>query len=206
MSDLVISAKPRSLGRSASRQLRREGLVPGIFYMNGKENVPVSVHPLALRPVVYTKDTHIVHLQVEGGFSHDCILKDVTFDPITDAIVHFDLQGIAAERKVTVEVPVVLVGQAVGVRDGGIIEHFLHKLTVECLPAHMPEHINVDITNLKIGESIHIGDLKVENVRFTGAVGTAIVAVTAPRVHKEDGAPAATEPEVVAAKGKKADA
>lgn len=191
MSDIVINAQRRDTGKKAAKAVRRNGLIPGVFYVNGKEPISIATTFLALRSVVYTSETHVIHLKVDNGDNFDCVLKDVTFDPVTDQIVHFDLQGLTAGRKITVEIPIVLAGQAAGSRDGGLVQHILHKLRVECLPKDMPEHIEVDITNLNIGDSLHIGDLQLGNVKSLDNAEVVVVSVTAPTVAK-DGADADT--------------
>jgi large subunit ribosomal protein L25 len=200
MSDIVISAQRRETGKKASKAVRRNGLIPGVFYMDGKEAMPIAATFLALRPVVYTAETHVIHLQVEGGVNHDCVLKDITFDPVTDNIVHFDLQGLSADRKITVEVPVVLTGQAIGSRDGGLVQHILHKIRVECLPKDMPEHIEVDVTNMQIGDSIHIGQLSLGSIKSLEHDDVVVVSVMAPTTKDMDVVPG-TEPALVNEKG-----
>lgn len=197
MSDIVISAQRRETGKKAAKAVRRNGLIPGVFYMDGKEALPIAATFLALRPVVYTAETHVIHLKVEGGVNHDCVLKDITFDPVTDNIVHFDLQGLSADRKITVEVPVVVIGQAIGViRDGGQVQHILHKIRVECLPKDMPEQIEVDVTNMQIGESVHIGQLNLGAVKSLDHDEVVVVSITAPTVKDTDATPG-TEPALV---------
>lgn len=185
MSDIVINAQRRDTGKKAAKAVRRNGLIPGVFYVNGKEPISIATTFLSLRSVVYTSETHVIHLKVDGGDSFDCILKDITFDPVTDQIVHFDLQGLTAGRKITVEVPVVLAGQAIGTRDGGLVQHILHKLRVECLPKDLPEHIEADITNMRIGDSLHVGDLQLGNVKSLENADVVVVSVTAPTVAKD---------------------
>jgi large subunit ribosomal protein L25 len=199
MSEIILEAQRREPGRSVARALRRKGTVPGIYYFHGEESIPVAATELALRPLIYTTESHLVNLKLDDGTMKTCILKDLSFDPITDRPTHFDLQGVAANEEIKVEVPVTLVGMAIGARDGGVVDFVLHKLEVECLPKYMPEHIEVDITNLHIGEALHVSDLNIENVKFLGAQDATIVAVTQPRVATETAAEAAAaaEPEVI---------
>lgn len=184
MSDIVINAQRRDTGKKAAKAVRRNGLIPGVFYVNGKEPISIATTFLALRPVVYTSETHVIHLKVDGGDSFDCVLKDIDFDPVTDQIVHFDLQGLTAGRKIAVEVPIVLIGQAAGARDGGLVQHIVHKLHVECLPKDMPEHIEIDVTNMQIGDSLHVGDLQLGNVKSLDNSNVVVVSVMPPAVAK----------------------
>jgi large subunit ribosomal protein L25 len=204
MSEILLSARRREAGRSKARVLRRQGIVPGVFYYHGEEPISVAATELALRPLIYTAESHVIRLRLEDGVEKTCILKDITFDPMSDRPTHFDLQGVAADEMMTAEVPVVLVGQSIGHRDGGVVDFVLHKIEVTCLPADLPEHIEIDITNLAIGDAVHVGDLTSDKYTFVTAADATIVSVTHSRAGESDAAAtaAATEPELVGAKGK----
>jgi len=206
MSDIALNVQRREPGRKTAKQLRRQGLVPGIFYVNGTEPIPFAVHPLNLRSIVYTKDAKMVQLHVEGeSKSYPCVLKDITFDPITDKIVHLDLHGLTFDKVMHFEVPVVLVGNSAGVRAGGLADVILQKLHIECLPGDMPEHIEVDISNLNIGDSIHVRDLSFDKFKVTNSPDASVVVITATRGSKAAAGAGSSEPELVGQKGKKDD-
>lgn len=194
MSALTIDAKKRELGKKASKAVRNAGMIPGVFYAKGKDPIAIATTFKQLRPAVYTADTHIITLNVEGAGKMDCVLKDVDFDPVTDEIVHFDVLGIIEGQTLHVEVPITLKGQAKGVTiGGGMLEHLLHKVQIECLPSALPEHIEIDVTPLEVGKSVHVGDLKVPGVKFMTTPTTSIVAVHAKKGRAEEtpAAPAA---------------
>jgi large subunit ribosomal protein L25 len=197
MSEILLEARRREPGRSNARALRRQGVVPGIFYFHGEEPIAVAATELALRPLVYTTESHIVSMRLDDGTTKSCILKDYTFDPITDRLTHFDLQGVAANEAIKVEVPVMLVGSAAGAREGGIVDFIQHKLEIECFPRHLPEHIEVDITNLNIGDSVHVRDLAIENVTIITSEDVTVVSVTAPRVAVDTTPTEEVEPELI---------
>lgn len=203
MEKIAIKASKREIGKKSELgQLRNEGKVPGVFYSAHDNPVSISVTDKSLKPLVYTSDTHIVALEIEGGESFDCVLKDVQFDPITDKIIHFDLFGLTSGESIQMEVPVRLVGTAQGVRDGGILQHLLHKLDVECLPKDIPSHFDVKVTDLKIGDSVHVSDISLENVTILNSEDSVIVSVTAPKAVVEPAeGEEATEPELIS-KGK----
>ncbi len=196
MNEIVLDVQRRNPGRSEARAMRRRSLVPGIFYFHGEEPIAIAVHELALRPLIETAETHLVRLRVDG-IEKSCILKDIDFHPITDRPVHFDLQGVAADERIRVEVPIALQGQAIGQRDGGIVDFVLHKIEVECLPQDLPDHINVDITNLGIGQSLHVGDVKVENLTILTPADVTVVLIAQPRTDADLTSGGATEPEVI---------
>ncbi len=185
MTEIILNAEVRKTGKSASNQLRRSGRIPGIYYAPGDEPLPIAVKESELKNLIYTTETHIIRLKLGDGKEFQCILKDVEFDPVTDKPIHFDLYGLKAGATVTLEVPIVLVGKAPGVEKGGIIEHLLHTVEVECPSNAIPEHIEVDISNLDIGDSIHVKDLNIPNVKILENELAVIVAVVPPRGGEE---------------------
>ncbi len=212
MSEIVLKAEVRTLIGSHANKVRFAGKIPGVFYAHGEENISVTVSPLGLKPLIYTSDTHLVNLQLDNGISKTCILRDVQFDPLTDKPIHFDLQGVKEDEELTIEVPVVLVGSPKGVKDGGTLQHVIHKLKVMCLPKFIPENIKIDVSELAINDSVHVRDLPLPNVTVLENASSTVVAVVPPTVVKEaegavagavvEGAATSAEPEVII-KGKK---
>jgi large subunit ribosomal protein L25 len=210
MSEITVTAQVRKdLGKKAKRLLR-SGNVPGIFYGHGQPSVPISLGELALQPLYRSSATHIINLKLDDGSAHTCILRDVQFDPVTDRPIHFDLFGLSENEEVTIDVPVTVSGTAKGVKDGGILQHIMHRLKVSCLPRNIPDHLEINVETLEINKSIHVRDLSIPNVKMLEDENTTVVAVVPPTVLKEaevapgavpaEAAPA--EPEVIA-KGKK---
>jgi large subunit ribosomal protein L25 len=206
MEKVVIEAQKRDKIDKPSRSaLRKEGKVPAIFYSKHHEPLPVQFSERAIHPLVFTSKTSLISLNVEGHEELDCIIKDVQFDPVSEKIVHIDLLGLKKGEKIQIEVPVQLLGNPIGIKEGGILQHTLHKVEIECLPADIPEHLEIDVANLKLGQAIHAGDLKFDNFVILNSPESIIAAVTHPKVEKE--APVAgetaavAEPEVIA-KGK----
>ncbi len=181
MTEIVLNAEIRKTGKSASNQLRRSGKIPGIYYAPGDEPLPIAVKESELRKLIYTTEAHVVRLKLDDGKEFQCILKEVEFDPVSDKPIHFDLYGLKAGATVTLEIPVVLVGKAPGVEKGGIIEHLLHTVEIECPANAIPEHIEVDISALDIGDAIHVKDLKIPNVKILENELAVVVAVVPPR-------------------------
>lgn len=210
MSEIVVEAKVRKDIRKKAKSVRNDGYIPGIFYGHGEDNIPIQTTLTNLRPVVYTSDTHIISLKLDNGETRTCIIRDIQFDPITDKIVHFDLLALRSDEKVTMEIPIALKGTAKGSKDGGMVQHILHRIEVKCFPKDIPEHIDVDITNLGIGDSIHVNSLSIPDVEILEEEDTTIVSVVPPTVLKEpeeeavETAEELEEPEVVG-KGKKDD-
>lgn len=208
MATLNLNAKIRTGKTKGSRNLlRRQGGVPGVYYVKKSDPISIEALELDLKSFIYTPETYLVNLKLEGKEDATCILKDVQFDPVTDRIVHFDIMGITKGEKIFIEVPITIIGSAIGVKEGGILQHSLHKIEVKCLPSDIPEHIEVSISDLKMGHSIHVRDLKIENVEIVTSGDSVIVGVTAPRAEKVE-VPAegeeTKEPEVIS-KGKSED-
>jgi large subunit ribosomal protein L25 len=209
MEKTVLKASERKdFTKSGTRKNRKEGNIPGVFYSKNNKPLHINVADRAINPLVYTSKTHLISLMLEGHDEYECIIKDVQFDPVTDRVIHFDLLGLTKGEKIKLEIPIQLVGSPVGVKEGGIIQHVMHKVEVECLPRNIPEHITIDISGLKLNDSVHISDLKYDDIEFTDSQDSLIVQVTHAKI-KEEAAPAAeavveetAEPEVIA-KGKK---
>lgn len=185
MSDITIKASKRVPGKSEARALRSNGIIPGVYYAKDQEPIHFSVPALDLRDVVYTAEAKVINLQVDGAGSKTAILKDVTFDPISDSILHIDLLGITAGQSMQMDIPLHLTGNAAGVRAGGVLEHVMHKAHVKVDPTKMPEHIDVDITNLEIGAAIHVSELSVAGVEFLDRPEAVVVSCHAPKVKGE---------------------
>jgi len=187
MKTVTLEANKRKDTNKATRnRLRREGRVPGVFYSKRSDTIPVDILEKKIRPLVFTAKTNLISLKIEGQEELECIIKDIQFDPVTDEIVHFDLLGLTRGEMIQLEVPVQLLGSSIGVREGGLLQHILHKLEVECLPKHIPEHIQIDISELAIGDSVLISDLTVENLTLLNPADALVVAVGHQKVVEEE--------------------
>lgn len=165
MSDtFVLNAEPRKAqGKGASRRLRREGKVPGIVYGARREAQPIAVPANELKSSLEYEAffSHILTLRLNGR-EESVVLKDLQRHPAKQEIRHLDLLRVVANEAIRVHVPLHFIGEdvAVGVkRDGGIIDHLRNEIEIECLPAQLPEYIEVDISELGMDESVHISDL-----------------------------------------------
>lgn len=188
MAEISLEAKKRTKStKGALNQLRKSSNIPGVYYGIGIEPTNIYVHENSLRPLVYTSETHLVNLIIDQNEPAKCILKNVQFDPVTDKVIHFDLLGITADHDLTIEVPVVLSGSAIGVKNGGVVEIHLHKITISCLPKDIPDHISIDISDLDVGKSITTGDLNLQNIKVLHGSDVQIVSVNIPRAHHVEG-------------------
>lgn len=208
MSEITINAEIRKELGKRVKAVRAAGKVPGVYYGHGQKNIPVSMNELTLRPLFKTSATHVINLKLDDGSAHTCILRAIQFDPVTEKPVHFDLFGLSADEELTIEVPVVLVGAPQGVKDGGTLQHVMHRLRVSCLPKFIPDRVEINVEGLKINTSIHVKDLSIPNVKVLENESSTVAAVVPPTILKEPEpgvavvAEAAAEPEVIA-RGKK---
>lgn len=187
MAELSLNATKREIStKGALNQMRKEGIVPCNFYTKGNDPISFSALEIDLNPLVFTSDTHLIHLKIDELEQLDCIVKDVQFDPVTDRIVHIDFMGIIYGQVLQIQVPVALIGSAEGVKQGGLLQQYLHKLEVECLPKNIPDHLDIDVTALNVGDTIHVRDLEFENVQIITTQDAAVVAVTVTRVPVEE--------------------
>ena len=186
MDTLTLPAQPRETGTKAAKATRRAGLVPAVLYGHSTEPVHFAVEALALRPLIHTTETYRVALALDGA-THDCIVKQVDYHPVTDKPIHVDFIALVKGEKMTINVPIVLEGTAPGVRDGGELVQPLHELEVRCLPKDMPGHIGVDVSGLHIGETLHVSDLTVDGaVEVLTPPERTLVTIHGPRVAEED--------------------
>jgi large subunit ribosomal protein L25 len=195
MEKTLLNVELRSgTGKGASRQLRVNGLIPGIVYGKGMESVPVTVNPKELAAAIAGEGGKNRLLTLKGGGSLDgkvIIVSDVLADPIKGILRHVDLHKIDLAEKVKVAVPVNLVGACAGVKEGGLLDFAMHEVSVECLPDQIPPHIDVDITELAIGSTIHVGQLVVpDSIKVLDDANASIVSVLG-KVMEEAPAPEA---------------
>lgn len=206
MSQTVLKGQTReNTGKGVARKLRAQGLVPAVVYAKHLEKpLNVAINPKELRKAMQTphRFNTLISLEVEGAGNHLVLLKDYQQEPLTREVLHADFIGVEENREVSVNVPLVLVGKAQGVVDGGLLSQSRRDLEVFALPRSIPEVIEVDVTNLKVNEAMHARDIKFpEGVRFESRVNYTIAVVGLPEGAPETkGAPAAA-PE--AKKGKK---
>lgn len=209
MKTITLEAELRTnLAKAATKALRQAGKVPAVLYHKGDETLSIAIKEIPLRKLIYTSESHIVNLKLDNGSERQAIVKTTDFDPVSDKIIHIDFLGLRADETVDVDVPTLFKGSPAGALKGGRVQAIMHKVTVRCLPADIPDHIELDVTPLEVGESLHISDAnaKVEGgkYRIIGDEKQAIVSVVSLTKAEEPVAVAAVaaEPEVIK-KGKK---
>ena len=182
MEERVLNIELRAkIGKGISRQLRRNNSIPGIVYGKGMESVPVSISTKELITAIAGEGgrNHLLTLKGGGGLDGQMVIvAELLQDCLKGTPRHVDLHKINMADKVRVKVPVNLVGSAVGVKEGGLLDFAMHEIEIECFPTHIPEHIDVDVTELTIGHSLHIGDIKaLPGIKVLGDAKASVVSV-----------------------------
>jgi large subunit ribosomal protein L25 len=157
---LVVSER-KTLGSAESRRLRKQGLIPGVVY-GRSEPFAISIGERELRSALTSPaGSHaVLDVAIEGGRSHSVILKDYQRDKIRGQIIHVDLQEVRLDQPIQTAVSVTLIGEPAGVKEGGILAQVANEVNVEALPLEVPQHLEVDISGLEIGDSLRLGDLE----------------------------------------------
>jgi large subunit ribosomal protein L25 len=192
-------------GKGAARTLRRQGQVPGVIYGHDRQAEPLAVDSGALSKMLIgiSAGTTVIDVVVDGRPPVKALIREIQRDSVRPAeILHLDLYEVRADETVTLSVPVHLVGIPEGVRNfGGVLDHVLREVEIEVLPADIPEHVELDVTALGIGDSLFVRDLKVEKAEILNEADTPVCTVVAPRAEEapapveEVAAPA--EPELI---------
>lgn len=179
-------------GKSATRQLRSQELVPGVIY-GGAQEVNFVASAKTFRPLVYTPNFQLAEVQVDGK-TYRCILKDLQFDKVSDELIHVDLLELVEDKKVVATIPVKYTGVAAGVKAGGRLITKMKALKVKTLPKHLKEQIEVSVDNLEIGGNIRVEDVKEDNYEILNSPRIPIVSVVTTRAlrQEESTTPAAT--------------
>ena len=213
ISNEAVSAQPREgkFNKNAARRVRVRGKIPAVIYGAGLESIAVEVDPKHITRILHSETGHntIFDLEITGSTAKTkAMIVDWQYEPIKSHLLHIDLKRIAMDKAMKVMVPIQLSGVAVGVKaQGGILEHVLREVEIECLPGDIPSHLDVDISNLELHGSIHVSDLPHSgSIKFLAdehATVAHVVAIREEVVPAADAVAAATttEPEV-AKKGK----
>ena len=206
MATAQLSASTRdTTGKGAARTLRSAGQIPAVIYGHAREPQSLSVPTREFEKLLerVSAESTVIELDVAGGVART-LIREIQRHPFKKQILHIDFQELVAGEKVTVNVPIVLTGTPEGVRvSGGILSQVMSELSIRCDPVNIPRRIEADVTNVVIGHSLHVSDLKVpDGVEIIDDADTTIAVVSAPKVEVEapaaaEGAEAPAEPELI---------
>lgn len=191
MEVVKLKARPRTgTGKSYTRKIRKQGWVPAVYYGHNMKTKNIEVDAREFGNIIREKKTsHLINLDLpEEKRDSTSVIKEIQRHVLKDNLFfHVDFQHVAMDEKITVNCPLQLIGEAIGViEDGGILGHPKRTITIECLPANIPEYITVDVSELHIGNSIHIKDLEVPNVVIKDSPDDVIAVVAHPQAVVEE--------------------
>ena len=175
MKSFALSSEAREINKIANRALRNQGKVPCVLY-GGEKQVHFSVKENDLNKLVNTPNVYLVEVDFEGT-TYKAILQDIQFHPLTDRIIHVDFLQVFDDKEVTMNIPVNFIGSAIGVKNGGNLIVRRRSIKTRALPANLPDAIEVNIENLKIGKTIFIGDIRDEKFTYLAADNAVVVGV-----------------------------
>ena len=196
MKEISVSGQKRATtGKKATKELRKEGLVPCNLYgeKKGEKGLPEALSfaiPAAqLRKVVYTPHVYVVNLTIDGE-AHKAVMKELQFHPTTDALLHIDFFEVNEEKAITIGIPVKLSGHAQGVRDGGRLSQAVRQLNVTAPYKQIPEVLDIDVTELKLGKAIKVAELNFEGLEIATPAQVVVCSVKATRASRSAAAAA----------------
>lgn len=214
--DATLEAVKRTThGRNEAGRLRRAGSIPAVLYGGeSKEGVSLAVDPKALSKILHSKSgvNTLISLKLDGATDTRVLVKEYQIEPISHRLIHADFYKVAMDKALTVTVPIHLVGDAKGVKaQGGVVEFVNREIDIECLPADIPEHISVDVTELMVGQGVRVRDVVASNWKAVTDADLLIVHVVLPKVEEAAATDAAAAPSAAAEpevqkKGKKDEA
>ncbi|RAJ11562.1 50S ribosomal protein L25/general stress protein Ctc [Arenibacter echinorum] len=202
MKSITIKGSEReSVGKKATKALRNAGKVPCVIY-GGEKPLHFAAEELSFKDLVYTPNAHTVVVDLDGGKKYDAVMQDIQFHPVSDSILHVDFYQLFKDKEVTMDIPVRLLGNSPGVRNGGRLLFRKRKLAIKALPGNLPDFFDIDISKLKIGGNISVSTLLKDEFTILHPENTVVVQVKAARnavlteeedEETEEGAEAAAE-------------
>jgi large subunit ribosomal protein L25 len=188
MAHVALSAQKRTeFGNGPTRRLRRGGHVPGIVYQPGSPSLAFALPERELRRVLAEGRTGVIDLSVEGESTRPVLLKDWQLDPVRGDVLHVDFQEVDLTQDIEAPAQIVLVGSSIGVREGGVLDQTLREVLVRALPEALPDHLDLDVSELNVGDSITVAGLVApEGVEIVTEPETVVASVIAPTVEPEE--------------------
>jgi large subunit ribosomal protein L25 len=187
----VLKAEIREeVGKGSTKKLRTRGLIPAIFYGPRAKTIALMIDPKELAKTLQTEagENVLIDLDIRKGDQSDrrvVMVKDIQIDPLQRVTLHTDFYEVAMDEMVTVEIPIHLIGKPEGTKMGGILEQVLRMIEIQCLPGDIPKSIDIDVSSLKIGDSIHIQNIQVEKVKIFSDANLTIATVVPPVVEEK---------------------
>lgn len=180
----------KGVGKGISRKIRAKGLIPAIFYGPRTMPIPLAIDPKELNKTLQTEagENVLIDLEIrDNGHSERRVVmvKDIQLDPIQDKPLHADFYEVSMDEMLTIEVPIRLLGKPEGSKMGGILEQIQREMEIQCLPGDIPKSIDIDVSNLKMGDAIHVRDIKIERGRVLSDPNLTVATVVPPVVEEK---------------------
>jgi large subunit ribosomal protein L25 len=200
MEEILLRAETRKgTGKGVTRKLRKEGNIPAVLYGRGVESVPIKISAKEWDTLMRrVRKNVILTMELHGDTGKEnrpVMIKNIQPGFLGDDVCHIDFLQVSMERTIEIEIPIRLTGTAKGVINSGIVEQHLRSIMVECLPTQIPEQIEIDVTNLEIGDSIHVSDISLSGVKLLEHMNVAVVTVIPPEAEEKPVAVEEIEPE-----------
>lgn len=178
-----LQAKPYAVEKKGDvKRIRKDGKVPAILYGHREKSKRIYVEKNEFKKVleILKEEAITINLKIENK-NYLCVIKAIQHNPVTDELLHIDFQHIHKQEKIKASIPIHIIGEAPGVKKGGILDQHLHEVVVKCLPANIPSHIDIDVSALDLGHTIHLYDIDLPKVDFELTKETPVVSVLIPR-------------------------
>ena len=152
-------------GKKTAKKLRNKGIIPGVLYYKGEEPIQIAVNELVMYHALHSGQ-RIYEIDVAGTTQY-VMVKEIQYHPVTDALIHIDFMRVRRSEKINISVPLMLIGESLGVKEGGVLSQSLTQIEIECLPTDVPEQIELDVTDLEMNSSYSVADVKIKNEEIT---------------------------------------
>ena len=152
-------------GKKTAKKLRNKGIIPGVLYFKGEEPIQIAVDKLVMYHALHSGQ-RIYEIDVAGTTQY-VMIKEMQYHPVTDALIHIDFMRVRRSEKINISVPIMLIGESLGVKEGGVLSQSLTQIEIECLPTDVPEQIELDVTDLEMNSSYSVADVKIKDEEIT---------------------------------------
>ena len=190
MNQVSLKARQRTdTGKQVAKSLRRDGALPAVVYGSGESSTPLTLDYREFEGFLRKTrgESVVINLEIEGMEDKKALLRDIQRDYLKNQLLHADFQQIRMSDRITTEVSLVMIGEPIGVtRDGGVLDQSLRVVEISCVASEIPEHLEVDISELSMGDTIHISDLSFENVEIVTDGEVAVVSVLTPMAEEPE--------------------
>ena len=152
-------------GKKTAKKLRNKGIIPGVLYFKGGEPIQIAVDKLVMYHALHSG--HRIYEIDMAGTTQYVMIKEMQYHPVTDALIHIDFMRVRRSEKINISVPLMLIGESLGVKEGGVLSQSLTQIEIECLPTDVPEKVELDVTDLEMNSSYSVADVKIKNEEIT---------------------------------------